>query len=145
MTEQRGLHHGGGGMADRKKVIAVVDDEAKMCVALTRLLKFHGYDVECFASGDDVLKAVPSARPDCMLLDLHMPRTTGFDVLASIFSMHLEVPIIVITGHDEPGNAERVRSLGAKDYLLKPVDESTLIEAIQRACHSGSVLSNQKF
>jgi len=106
-------------MANRNKVIAVVDDEAKMCVALTRLLKSHGYDVESFASGDDVLKAVQSTPPDCMLLDLHMPRTTGFDVLGSMLSMRLEVPIIVITGHDQPGNAERARGLGAKDYLLK--------------------------
>jgi len=136
--------HGHFGMADRNKVIAVVDDETKMCVALTRLLKSRGYDVESFASGGDVLKAVQSAPPDCMLLDLHMPRTTGFDVLASIFSMHVPVPIIVITGHDEPGNAERVRSLGARDYLLKPVDESVLLEAIQRACLGPSQASNQK-
>jgi FixJ family two-component response regulator len=130
-------------MADRNKVIAVVDDETKMCVALTRLLKSRGYDVESFASGDDVLKAVQSAPPDCMLLDLHMPRTTGFDVLESMFSMHVEVPIIVITGHDQPGNAQRVRGLGAKDYLLKPLEESILVEAIQRACPEGSPPSNQ--
>src|SRR6266480_7752984 len=132
-------------MTDRKTVIAVLDDEAKMRVALARLLRTRGYDVEPFESGDDFLTSVESDRPDCILLDLQMPRTTGFDVLESIFSMHVEVPIIVITGHDEPGNAERVRSLGARDYLLKPVDESTLIEAIQCACDGGSLPSNQKF
>ena len=130
--------HGHFGMADRNKVIAVVDDETKMCVALTRLLKSRGYDVESFASGGDVLKAVQSAPPDCILLDLHMPRTTGFDVLESMFSMRVGgVPIIVITGHDEPGNAERVRDLGAADYLLKPLDESVLIEAIERCARDG--------
>ena len=132
-------------MTDRKKVIAVLDDEAKMRLALARLLKSRGYDVESFASGDDFLKAVHSDPPDCMLLDLHMPRPTGFDVLASISSMHNPMPVIVITGHDEPGYAERVRGLGAKDYLLKPVDESVLIDAIQRACPDGSLPSNQKF
>jgi len=125
-------------MTDRKKVIAVLDDEAKMRLALARLLKTHGYDVAPFESGDDFLKTVESDRPDCMLLDLHMPRTTGFDVLESMFSMRVGVPIIVITGHDEPGNAERVRDLGAADYLLKPLDESILIEAIQRACTGAS-------
>src|SRR6266576_3039630 len=91
-----------------------------------------------FESGDDFLKAVESDRPDCMLLDLHMPRTTGFDVLESMFSMRVGVPIIVITGHDEPGNAERVRDLGAADYLLKPLDESVLIEAIERCAPTAS-------
>jgi FixJ family two-component response regulator len=121
-------------MTDRKKIIAVLDDEAKMRLALGRLLKTHGYDVEPFESGDDFLKATRSDRPDCMLLDLHMPRLTGFDVLAAISSMHNPVPVIVITGHDEPGYAERVRGLGAADYLLKPLDESVLVDAIQRAC-----------
>ena len=125
-------------MTDRKKVIAVLDDEAKMRLALGRLLKTHGYDVEPFESGDDFLRAVESERPDCMLLDLHMPQTTGFDVLESMSSMHVAVPIIVITGHHEPGNAERVRDLGAADYLLKPLDESVLIEAIERCAPTAS-------
>jgi FixJ family two-component response regulator len=130
-------------MTGRKKIIAVLDDEAKMRLALARLLRAHGYEAEPFESGDDFLKVVQSNRPDCMLLDLHMPRTTGFDVLESISSMHVAVPIIVITGHDEPGNAERVRGLGAADYLLKPLDESVLVAAIQRACLGASRASNQ--
>src|SRR5438067_411982 len=109
-------------MTDRKKVIAVLDDEAKMRLALARLLKTHGYDVEPFESGDDFLKAVESDRPDCVLLDLHMPRTTGFDVLESMFSMRAGVPLIVITGHHESAHADRVRYLGAADSLPKPRD-----------------------
>ena len=96
-------------MTDRKKIIAVLDDEAKMRLALARLLRTHGYEVAPFESGDDFLKVVQSNRPDCMLLDLHMPRTTGFDVLESMSSMHVAVPIIVITGHDEPGDDRRSR------------------------------------
>src|SRR5205809_7443268 len=98
-------------MTDRKKTIAVLDDEAKMRLALARLLKTHGYDVAPFESGVDFLKAVESDRSDFMLLDLHMSRTTRFDVLESMFSIRVEVPVIVITVHDEPGNADRVRDL----------------------------------
>ena len=132
-------------MTDRKKVIAVLDDEVKMRLALARLLKTHGYTVAPFELGDDFLGTVESDRPDCLLLDLHMSGTTGFDVLESMSSMRAGVPIIVITGHDQPGNAERVRVLGAVDYLLKPLDESVLIAAIQRACPDGPLPSNQKF
>jgi FixJ family two-component response regulator len=132
-------------MTDRKQVIAVLDDEAKMRLALSRLLRTHGYDVTPFESGDDFLKSVESDRPDCMLLDLHMPRTTGFDILEAMASMRVGVPVIVITGRDEPGHAERARGLGAADYLLKPLDELVLIAAIQRACPGLSLPSNQKF
>lgn len=131
-------------MIDRKTVVAVLDDEPKMRSALARLLKTHGFDVELFESGDDFLKVAESDRADCLLLDLHMPQTTGFDVLERLSSMHIPMPAIVITGHDEPGNAQRVRGLGAADYLLKPLDESTLVEAIKRACPEPSNLTNQK-
>lgn len=125
-------------MKDRKTVVAVLDDESKMRSALSRLLRTHGYEVELFETGDEFLKTALTRCPDCMLLDLHMPHTTGFDVLTSLSSLHIAVPAIVITGHDEPGNAERVHELGAADYLLKPLDESTLVEAIERVCPNPS-------
>ena len=102
--------------------------------ALRRLLGTHGYKVELFETGDDFLKAAQGHCPDCLLLDLHMPQTTGFDVLQSLSSLELQVPAIIITGHDEPGNAERAYELGAADYLLKPLDETTLVKAIERTC-----------
>jgi FixJ family two-component response regulator len=121
-------------MTDRKTTVALLDDESNMRSALSRLLRIHGYTIELYASGRDFLSKLSSICPDCLLLDLHMPDMTGFDVLMSLGSRRPSLPVIVITGHDEPGNAERVRSLGAADYLLKPLDESTLVEAIERAC-----------
>lgn len=53
-------------------------------------------------------------RPiNCLVLVLHMPEVNGFDVLESLGSRPVRVPVIVITAHDEPGTEERVRSLGA--------------------------------
>jgi len=57
----------------------------------------------------------------------------GFDVLEAFQSRHMPVPIIVITAHDEPGTAERVRVLGAAAYLKKPVDRDALLSAIAAA------------
>src|SRR2546423_11974056 len=102
-------------MTDRKKVIAVLDDEAKMRLALARLLKTYGYDVAPFESGDDFLKAVDSDRPDCMLLDLQMPRPTGFDVLASISSMHNPMPVIVTCSLRSEEHTSELQSLA---YLV---------------------------
>ncbi len=67
------------------------------------------------------------------LLNLHMAEVSGFDVLEAFRSRHIHVPVIVITAHDEPGTAERVRSLGAAAYLKKPVDQDTLVAAIGAA------------
>jgi two-component system response regulator FixJ len=111
-------------------LIAVLDDEPKYCQALARLLKSHGFDVATFTQVDDFFSAFASRRPDCLLLDLHMPGTSGFEVLERLAVQHVSLPVIVITGHDQPGNVERVRALSALDYLLKPLSESRLLAAI---------------
>ena len=112
--------------------VAVLDDEAKFRQAQSRLLKTHGFKVETFETGNDLLAALAREPFACVLLDLHMPGMTGFDVLAELATREPRTPVIVITGHDEPGNALRVRTLGATEYLLKPVDESRLLAAIGR-------------
>ena len=120
-------------MDQTRPLIAVLDDEPQFCRALARLLKTHGFEVMTFAYGKDLLAACASRLPDCLLLDLHMPGLNGFDVLERVAVQHL--PVIVITGHDQPGNAERVRALGALAYFLKPINESQLLVAVRDAIH----------
>lgn len=115
-------------MDEIRPMIAVVDDEPQFCRALARLLKTHGFDVMTFTDGDDFLVACGSRLPVCLLLDLHMPDRNGFEILERVAARHL--PVLVLTGHDQPGNPERVRALGALDYVLKPVSETRLMDAI---------------
>jgi FixJ family two-component response regulator len=119
---------------EQRTIVAVLDDEAKMRVALKRLLSMHGFDVALCDTWDDFVAVTHVRHPDCLLLDLHMPRYSGFDVLGMMESMRPPVPTVVITGRDEPGNQARARSLGAVNYLLKPLDESILLQAIHEAC-----------
>jgi FixJ family two-component response regulator len=112
-----------------------------MCKALSRLLGTRGFEVITFALGEELLAAFTSRLPDCLLLDLHIPGISGFEVLERLAAQHVPVPVIVITGHDQPGNAERVRNLGAVDYLLKPIKELTLLEALAKAMRSSGAAS----
>ncbi|HEU4678093.1 MAG TPA: response regulator [Terrimicrobiaceae bacterium] len=115
-------------MSDQPVVIAVLDDETKMCKALGRLLRGHGYEVVLFDSGEAFLA---TQRPfDCVLLDLHMPGMSGLEVMKAVMHQDAHPPVIVITGRDEPGNREHLLSLGATAYLTKPADETTLLDAI---------------
>lgn len=115
-------------MERNQALIAVLDDEPQFGKALARLLKAHGFEVVTFTRGEDLFEACESRLPECLLLDLHMPGLNGFEVLERIAPQG--VPVLVITGHDQPGNAERVRDLGALRYFHKPVNESQLLEAI---------------
>lgn len=112
--------------------IAIVDDEDSVRKAIARLLRSADMGVETYASGSDLLAVIEAHPVDCIVLDLHMPRVSGFDVLEQLAALGTPVPVIVITGHDSPEAQARVLAGGAAAYLLKPVDELVLLSAINR-------------
>lgn len=115
-------------MSSLPPLVAVLDDEVNMRIALRRLLSLRGYEVALFETGSDLLNACLSGPPiRCIILDLHMPGMNGFDVLSSLARSRHRPPVIVITGHDQAGNVERVTDLGARAYLTKPVDGGPLL------------------
>jgi FixJ family two-component response regulator len=119
-----------------RKVIAVVDDEEPVRKALSRLMGTAGYEVRTFASGDAFLARTEESRPDCVVLDLHMPGVSGFDVQSTLSRTLPALPIVVITGHDIPEAGERVLAAGASAYLRKPVDGQVLLDAVASAIAS---------
>jgi len=120
-------------MATSRLLVAVIDDDASVRKALTRLLRASGHEVEAFASGEEFLKSSRTGAPDCLVLDVHMPSVSGLDVQASLLERGIHVPIIFMTAYDD--NALRLRALhlGAVAYLRKPLTEQTLLAAIVRA------------
>ena len=130
-------------MIQTSPVVAVLDDEPQMLKALRRLLTAHGFRVEVYERGKDFLAALPSHPADCLVLDLHMTEVNGFDVSAAFESQDVTMPVVVITGHDEPGTAERALSLGASAYLTKPVDELALLSAIKSAIAAHGALDSK--
>jgi len=120
-------------MVSDVRLLAVVDDDAEVRVALTRLVSSVGFAVETFASGAEFLRSIEDHEPDCVVLDLHMPEMNGFDVQGALASGHAAVPVVVITGHDTPESRARAVQLGAKVYLCKPVNDEALLAAIGSA------------
>lgn len=120
-------------MGERIFRVAVVDDDPSVLRALCRLLRSRGFDVAPFASGSAFLSATEARQPDCVVLDLHMPETSGFEVQARLFERRAGEPVIVITGDDTPESRSRALGLGARSYLSKPVDGAELLAAIAAA------------
>jgi FixJ family two-component response regulator len=100
---------------------------------LTRLASSAGFAVETFASGGEFLCSLEDHEPDCVVLDLHMPTMSGFDVQGALASRHPTVPVVVMTGHDTPESRVRAAQVGAKVYLRKPIDDEALLAAIGNA------------
>lgn len=112
-------------------VIGVVDDEESVRKALGRLIRSAGFRVESHASVADFLLSLDQHRPDCILLDLHMPDLNGFQLQQALLLARVDVPVIVLTGDDAPSSRERALANGARAYLRKPVDEALLLDAIR--------------
>lgn len=125
-------------MGTDARLLAVVDDDDDVRVALRRLVSSAGFAVETYASGAEFLHSVDDHEPDCVVLDLHMPQMSGFEVQGALALEHAGVPVVVITGHDTPESRARALSLGAKAYLCKPVDDKALLSAIGAAIEPGA-------
>jgi FixJ family two-component response regulator len=113
--------------------IAVVDDDASVRKALARLLSASSFEIETYGSARDFLKSLGAGAPDCLVVDLHMPELTGFDLQRRLARAGIRIPTIVITAYNEPGLRERCQMAGATAFLPKPLDRSTLIGAINSA------------
>ena len=119
--------------------IAVVDDEEPVRKALGRLLRAAGMEVECFAGGGEFLAAARVRRPDCVVLDLHMPGMSGLQVLGEL---RPPLPVIVITAHDSPDLRDQCVAAGARVYLRKPLDAPVLLDAIKSTLTRKSTTEN---
>lgn len=116
--------------------VAVVDDEAPVRTALRRLLHLADYDVSTFASGEEFLESIPGHRPDCVLLDVHMPGLTGFDVREKLDGSSLDAPVIFITASDDRSIDAAATRAGCVCVLHKPFSNDTLLAAVSAALHS---------
>jgi len=115
------------------RAIAVVDDEESVRKALSRLLRASGFEVHTYASGAEFLAALAIQWSDCTILDLHLPGLSGFDIQRRLQRERAEMPCIIITGKDEPGNKEKALANGAAAYLTKPLDETILLSTLAAA------------
>ena len=129
-------------MENRRSFVAVVDDEESERPALLRLLRAANLDAEAFASGEAFLSSLDKFRPDCVVLDLQMPGLTGRDVQRRLNSMQINLPVILITAHDDILTQQQSLSDGAANYLRKPLRGDVLVrsinESIARATASGT-------
>lgn len=120
--------------------IAIVDDDISVCRALKRLVRSLGMDAETFSSAEAYLEladAMPSFRPDCMILDIQMPAPgmNGLELQSRLAGRN--IPIVFITAHDEPGTREQALRAGAIAFLRKPFNDELLETTIRAALASG--------
>src|SRR5215831_3928438 len=125
-------------MSPAASLVAIVDDGESVRKAFSRLLRAAGFDADTYASGAEFLGAVEQRAPQCVVLDLRMPHVSGFDVLRALRQADVPVPAVIITGEDSPDSRAQALAEGARAYLRKPVDDTTLLDAIATALRANS-------
>lgn len=107
-------------MQSKKRILLVEDDIALAKVYMSRL-ELEGFAVRHVDNGEDALSAAVSYRPDLILLDVMMPKITGFDVLDILRNTPetMNTHVIMLTALSQDKDKERAKQLGADDYLIK--------------------------
>ena len=119
-----------------KPLIVIVDDDESVCRAIRRLVRSLAMDAETFRSGQDfldLLEAMPSFRPDCLILDMQMPGINGLGVQERLTKTGKTIPVVFITAHDEVGVREKALAGGAVAYLRKPFNDELLVKTLAEA------------
>jgi FixJ family two-component response regulator len=112
----------------------LVDDDASVRRALTRLIRSAGHQVQAFASAREFLGTAPGAEEaSCLVLDVRMPGLTGMDLQQELQNKNLNLPIVFVTGHGDIPMSVRAMKAGAVDFLSKPVKDTDLLRAIEQA------------
>jgi len=112
-------------------VIYIIDDDEAVRTALLLLMRAAEFEAQAFASAEEFLERANFTHHDCIILDLRMPGMDGFELLEKLSSGETEVPVIVVSAFDDRQSRARARSMGARAYFRKPVDDQALIDAIQ--------------
>jgi FixJ family two-component response regulator len=128
-------------MSKTKPTIAIVDDDASVCRAISRLLRSLGMNADTFTSGHEFIKHIqtmPSVRPDCVVLDVQMPGMNGLEVQELLVRSENPLPVIFITAHDEVSLRERALQAGAVAFLRKPCNDELFIKTLNQAIQRGA-------
>mgnify|MGYP000277359243 FL=1 len=108
-------------MNEQKKKILLVEDDMALAAVYRSRLEIEGFDVREVHNGEDALSATVEYHPDLILLDVMMPKISGFDVLDILRNTPetANVRIVMLTALSQPKDKERAESLGVDDYLVK--------------------------
>jgi DNA-binding response OmpR family regulator len=110
--------------------ILIVDDEDPLRLSLSLILQKENYRVETAANAEDALVYLRSREYDLMFLDLNLPGMSGIDLLIEVHRQVPHMPVLILTAHAALESAIQAVRLGARDYLIKPVEPVLILTRV---------------
>jgi FixJ family two-component response regulator len=118
-------------LIDRRSTIAIVDDDPAMRQAVGRLCGAAALESQCFSSAEEFLASDAQQNATFLILDIHLPGLSGFELHEQLVSQGFCRPVVFITGQDQPLNREKAHKAGAAAYLTKPFAAADLLAAVR--------------
>ena|SRR5687768_2820299 len=113
-----------------QNTILIVDDETPLRLSLSLILQKENYRVETVANAEEALDCLKSHEYDLMFLDLNMPGMTGIELLVEAHRHYPHMPVLILTAHAALESAIQAVRLGARDYLIKPVEPVLILARV---------------
>jgi chemosensory pili system protein ChpA (sensor histidine kinase/response regulator) len=122
-------------------LVMVVDDSLTVRKITSRMLAREGFEVATAKDGVDALQQLQDIKPDCILLDVEMPRMDGFEFARNVRADEntKSIPIIMITSRTADKHRNHALEIGVNEYMGKPYQEDQLLEAIRRYTSTGVI------
>jgi FixJ family two-component response regulator len=119
------------------QTVLVIDDDPLTRGALSSLFRSVGLNVRTFASATELLQNPLPAVPSCLVVDVRLPRLSGFDLQTELSRLGVKIPIIFITGHGDIPMSVKAMKAGAVDFLTKPFRDQEMLDAVTAAIERG--------
>ena len=114
-----------------RQIVFVIDDDASMRDAVSRLLNAVGLTVQTFASAREFLAGKLPDVPGCAVLDVRLPGLSGLDLQREMVERGIHIPVIFITGHGDIPMSVQAMKAGAVEFLTKPFRDQDLLDAVR--------------
>ena len=113
--------------------VLIADDNAQGVELLEAYLSGSDYEIHTCADGDETLREIKDWRPDLILLDIMMPKISGFEVCKRLRADPgtRDVAVLMITALDQPSDVERAVEAGTDDFLTKPINQTDLLRRVR--------------
>jgi len=122
--------------------ILIVDDSPTETYKMETVLKKNGFGVLKAENGEDGVAVAKKELPDLVLMDVVMPGLNGFQATRQLTKAKetAHIPVIIVTTKDQPTDKLWGKRQGARGYLVKPVDEKALIDAIKQVMNGATLI-----
>ena len=129
---------------DTRSFVCIVDDDSSIRDALCTLIRSVGLEVQTFTAAPEFLNAALPDVPTCLVLDVRLPGLSGLDLQRELSRTGVNIPIIFISGHGDIPMTVRAMKAGAVEFLIKPVREQDLLDAVTQAIDKDRAARRQR-